>query len=612
MTPRPFHDWLRAPGWEPVDLALAGFVERVEGRPVPAVALAAALASRALRDGHSYLDLATQAGQFIGEDGRGLNAPPITDWLQAMDEAAATVGEPGEGKPLTLTPTRRLYLTRVWNEEQSVALKLRELAAAPPSRIGASWQLAPTPTHEEEPDWQTVALWAAARRGFVVISGGPGSGKTRVTARLLRHLLESGEAPSRIAVAAPTGKAANRLQTALAAEAPELAARIQVVTLHRLLGASAAGNRFRFGPDRPLPSETVIVDEASMVDLTMMHRLLGALRPRTRLVLVGDKDQLPSVDAGNVLGDVCDPGAMNAFPAKEAAALSEDLRINVRTAPAGMHALSGSLIELRRNYRFGSDSPIATLAARVRAGDGRGVRQMLEDLGPLGAGVAFAPLPDPAALPDALAKLASADIAAPAKAQAPAEALQGLGKFRILCAVREGPWGVVGLNTAAGAVLRRHTAAGARVEWPRGRQVVVTVNDYEQGLSNGDLGVAWGAGSEPPTVFFDGADGPRRFPTVRLPAFDDAWALTVHKAQGSEFERVLVVVPAPATDAEDRFWSGPGRILCREWIYTAITRARRRVIVWADPSVVESAVSRRIERRSGLRDALAGIRALTN
>jgi exodeoxyribonuclease V alpha subunit len=517
------------------------------------------------------------------------------------------VGTPGEFKPLILDASNRLYLHRYWKHEQTLAAALRD-------RIHRRPALAiPAPTLRESldrlfpnsgagPDDQKLAAWMAATRGLTVITGGPGTGKTRTVVWMLAALLEArGTEPLEIAICAPTGKAASRIAESILKAQAELPCSDAVkarlprtaTTLHRLLGTIPFSPRFRRDAGNPLTADVVVVDEASMVDLALMTRLVQALRPGARLVLVGDKDQLASVEAGNVLGELCGQAARRLYSretAMEAAAgagvvLSPD---EVGDQSAG---LADCIVELRRNWRFGSQSGLSTLSAAINAGEVEGVRRQLNE-----GHAVHRPLPSPPRLAAELALHIGEALRSQMRERDPLAALAAAARFRVLTAVRKGPFGMESINAACEALLRADGLIAGTGAWYAGRPVMVTRNDAELRLFNGDVGVCLPdpeAGGELRVFFADSEGRLRSLPPSRLPEHETVFAMTVHKSQGSEFDRVLLVLP-------DR----DSPLLTRELIYTAVTRARSGVEVWSTPAVLQAAILRRTDRASGLRDTL--------
>jgi exodeoxyribonuclease V alpha subunit len=460
-------------------------------------------------------------------------------------------------------------------------------------------------------DWQRLAAAVAALKRFAVISGGPGTGKTTTVVRILALLLEQAPAPLRIALAAPTGKAAARMQEAIRAsrEALPVDARIrdaipvEATTIHRLLGFRPGSVAFRHDRDNPLPVDVLVVDEASMVDVALMTKLARAVPRPSRLILLGDKDQLASVEAGAVLGDICgdSPGFSPGFrrrlievtgqnPADPGSAASRE----GSAAEAGP-PIRDAIVQLNRSYRFGQDSGIGRLAQFVNRGDGQSALDLLtrgecED-------IVWRPLESPRDLAPRLAEIAG-KLGAYLAAETPEAVLTALDGFRVLCAHRTGPYGVETLNTLITNCLESRRAIRPRAPWYHGRPVLVTANDYNLRLFNGDLGItlADASASDRLRVFFRTADGSvRRLSPARLPEHETAFAATVHKSQGSEAGEILLILPDELTP-----------VMTRELVYTGLTRARRRVEVWGSAAVLAAAISRRLSRSSGLRDALWG------
>jgi len=428
---------------------------------------------------------------------------------------------------------------------------------------------------------------------LAVISGGPGTGKTHTVARMLALMQHSAAAgPMRIGLAAPTGKAAARLGDAIGeargglpvGDAVKAAIPDAATTLHRLIGLQE-GAGARHHRDNPLHLDVLVVDEASMVDLPLMYRVLDALPAAARLVLLGDRDQLASVEAGHVMGDLCRGRRGDAYGPQTVARLA---RLTGVELPRSGGGFADQVVLLRRSYRFAAASGIGRLAAAVNRGDAPAAVAVLEDDG---AGEAAWPRLDAEARWRWLADFAArhfSDLAA----AAPGEALERLARARVLAALREGPWGVKEINRRLAAPLR-----GGRPRpddpWFPGRPVMVTRNDYDLGLYNGDLGITL-AGEEGLRVWFRQADGGlRALAPARLPAVETALALTVHKSQGSEFDAVCLVLPEQ-----------PSPVVSRELIYTGITRARRGFTLLAGGEALQRGIEQRVERTSGLRERL--------
>ncbi len=590
-----------------LDLHFADFLTRLEGNWTLELYLAAALVSRSRSQGHICLDLHPLAGASLldGETSDPLPCPEYHHWLNKL-KRSTVVGSPGEFKPLILDEAGRLYLYRYWDYQQHLANALRQRLDQ--TEMAVDFESLPAkldryfpPKTDHEIDWQKIAALTAWQNRFCVISGGPGTGKTTTIVRLLALLLESG--PLRIALAAPTGKAAGRLQEAIKQNKGRLncdqavrnAIPEQASTIHRLLGTIPNSPYFHSNAQNPLPMDVMIVDEASMVDLALMSKLVQALPASCRLILVGDKDQLASVEAGAVLGDICDTGHEHPYSAQFCARVKAITGFDLsQPSSASRSGLQDAIVQLKKNYRFASDSAIGAASRLVNAGDGAQALAILQD--PRSSDAQWIPLPPANVLTQRLRSSILNGYRHYLNTNDPIDALQRFDQFRILCALRDGPYGITNLNAIVETVLRQEKLISMDQPWYHGRPVLITSNDYQLNLFNGDVGMAL---RDPESqndlrVFFIGADQTvRKFHPLRLPAHETVFAMTVHKSQGSEFDHVLLLLP-------DR----DVPILTRELIYTGITRARTKVEVWGVETIFKNAVSRRIERTSGLRDSL--------
>lgn len=587
-----------------IDRQFAAFICRQAASRDAHLEAAAALLSRGVTAGDVCLDLESAL-----EDARaaGYRIESVAAWRQKL-AAHPVVGAPGEFKPLILDHADRLYLQRYWRYEDELAeaiMKRGETVQFDRALLqkGLARLFPPTPG---ETDWQRVAALAAVTRRFCVISGGPGTGKTSTVVKVLSLLLEQAEgagtgAGLRIALAAPTGKAAARLKESISAGARFAEEGVRglipedVFTLHRLLGYLKGSSGFRHNADNPLPYDVVIVDEASMVSLPLMAKLVCALRRDTRLILLGDRDQLASVEAGAVLGDICDTGGVHGF-SPAFAALAADVVGDAVTSSTGMSPLGDAVVQLRKSYRFSSAGGIGKVGSLVNAGDAPGALSACLDQAV--AGVTLAPLPPAASLADALAKRITEGYGGYLREESPEAAFAQFSRFRILCAMRSGPFGVEAINLLVRQRLAQAGMIHPRGRWYAGEPVMITRNDYNLGLFNGDVGLILPdaeTGGELRAFFPSGTGGMRKVLPLRLPEYECAFAMTVHKSQGSEFDRVLLVLP-------DR----DAPVLTRELLYTAITRAKTSVEILANQELFLATVTRCVVRRSGLRHRLWG------
>lgn len=527
---------------------------------------------------------------------QGSTCALLSDLGADLDQLAADLrgsGAVGEGDAPAVLPLRldgqRLYLHRHFAAERDLAAALRWRALQEPLPIAAaalaSVVAGRDPLPSGEVDWQAVAALAALRSRFTVITGGPGTGKTTTVARILRALWAATPQAS-VALSAPTGKAAARLLETVQEKLPTApATQLHASTLHRLLGYQPVADRFERSPERPLPYDLVIVDEASMVDLELMRVLVRAVPPAARLLLLGDQDQLTSVAAGQVLADLCAAAGPRHGAGPQLAALAAqalDLQVPARD-PA--MPLSEAVVTLQRNYRFANQPGIGAFAVASSARDVdaamAALRHGYDDLvhGPL--------TPDLDALLQPLLPALQSQL----QASSPAEAILRLRACRILCTTRLGPYGVEAHNRAVEQLLLR---SGHARHYP-GKPILVTANDHHNRLYNGDLGVVWPDADGTLQVWFATEQGQRAVSPLRLPSHETAWAMTVHKSQGSEFDEVLVVLP-------DR----DGPLLQASLLYTAVTRARKRAHVRGDLELIRTMVQRQPQRRSGLVEALRG------
>jgi exodeoxyribonuclease V alpha subunit len=513
----------------PADVHVATRLAALAGELDETVMLAAALAVRAPRLGHVYVDLATIRDTATVDTDEPVDITRLP-WPDPADWVARVAGSPLVGGPLQLEGNG-LYLDRYWREERMLAADLRALMAAPSPPVDTAGL-----ERFDDPN-QRLAAETAMRRRFAVIAGGPGTGKTTTVARIVALLLEQDPA-TLIALAAPTAVAAARLTDAMRLAGIE---GIEARTLHRLLGwRPDTHSRFRHDRGNRLPYDVVIVDETSMVGLWQMARLVEAVRPGARLILVGDPGQLTSIEAGAVLGDI---------------------------AAAGGDAI----VTLDEVYRY--DASIGRVAEAIRRGDGDATVSAL-------AGVTW--VQDDAIVRERAVATAR-EVTAAAEAGDGSRAINALGSFRLLCAHRRGPYGV----STWTARIEDWTGAGG-AEWYAGRPLLVTANDYALQLFNGDTGVVIAAEPGLMAAFERVELSPTRLANV-----ETVYAMTVHKAQGSQFATAAVVLPEPTSP-----------ILTRELLYTAVTRARRELIVVGSEESVRAAVARPVARASGLRGLL--------
>ena len=595
-----------------LDHALAQSLRRLDRDTPDAVLAAAALASLAVAKGHAGVRLGA-ADALVEAEIAWPDADAWTRqlaasrWVDTPDDATA-VADPHA--PLVLEGGL-LYLRRYREYERALALGLQRIATQPVPEAGIEplallfARLFPQATHD---DRQARAAALALRHALLLVTGGPGTGKTTTTARLLVLLvaqaLHAGRASPRIALAAPTGRAAERMAESVRQAVQALAASgvdadllaalpTSGTTLHRLLGTIPDSPRFRHDGDNPLPFDVVVVDEASMIDLPLMAKLVDAVASGTRLVLLGDPDQLPSVEAGDVLAAIL--GAVGEGDAMERGdvdvlrpLLGDGDKTSVLAQEGGEARFPGIRVHLQRGWRQSEALDLAPLAAAVREGDADAALAQLR-AGTLSNVHFHEGLADPLEpqRDDLLAHFRALGHAA-----TPADALAQSTRLRLLTAVREGPQGARTLNARIERLLAEGGGAGRAPQGHfQGQLLIVTENSYRHRLFNGDIGVCMRDGVGTVVAWFPGDDAahPRAFHPAALPAHESAFAMTVHKAQGSEFDTVWLLLPARGN-----------RVLSRELVYTGITRARRALHVAGSEAVIREALARHAGRWSGL------------
>ena len=589
-----------------LDRALAQWA-RAHGA-APVLANAFALANHAVAQGHTCLALEDIPTSLMSEKNQQALPDALADSSLVTNITEAT-SDAHETRPLVLDGNR-LYLQRYHAYEIRLAERLRHLMAAEPNPVNVdtlkpgNGLFAPDADNPHATNWQAVAAFAALRHQFTVISGGPGTGKTYTIVRLLRVLIETAlkddQTPPLIALAAPTGKAAARMLESVRSGLEEMSAdagfdkpRVEEhvpqnpKTLHRLLGLTGASTRPRYNADNPLPYDVIIVDEASMVDLPMMAKLADAIRNDARLILLGDRYQLASVESGSVLAEICAHAGVNRFTANQQTAADELL---VETNEPATHALADHVVTLQTSRRFNADSAIGKLAAAVNTGDVDTTQALLD------AGhddLVYHERSDTAAISQLMDRLAD-DYASLIEITDPTLALAHLSKQGVLTAVRKGPAGSETINADITERLARRFDFNPRDAWYHGRPVMVRRNDYRTGLYNGDVGIALENTDGQIRVWFEGDNGLRAFLPSALPAHDTVYAITIHKSQGSEFDSVTLVLPD---------YDVP--VLTRELFYTGFTRARERLTVYAQRQALQETISRRLARVSGLAGRIA-------
>jgi len=569
---------------------LIAVMARIEPATQPLELLGLATASRGATHGHSCIELSAveKVGATLLPAGTGTGKPTEISWPAADEWSSAlvkglTVANPDEADREPIRPLvfdgHRIYLQRYWVHESRVANQLRSRSSVAADHTSIESVVESLFEFDEGvadagadfDDRQKRAVEVALQGGLSIITGGPGTGKTFTIARILAgaHMLAAARGRSlNVALAAPTGKAAARITES------QKSVQNPATTIHQLLGF-APGDKFRHNRNNPLPHDMVIIDEASMVSLSLMSRLLEAVRPDATVVLVGDPDQLASVDVGTVLSDIIGPVT--------ASASSSD-----SLAPPG--GLEERITVLKHAHRFGELSPIATLAETIQSGDYESTRAAIESASCLDW-VSPTDTSMVRHLTDQVIDASAASVKA-AMNHDPAEALRAAVSLKVLCATRMHRFGLHHWSDLIEAAVCDQIGIDTPHRWFAGLPIIITANDRVNRVANGDTGVVVSVDGEA-RVALPGAEGIRYISPSRLSQFEPWWAMTIHKSQGSEFDHVVVSLPPAGSP-----------VLTRELLYTAITRAKSKITILADEESIREALLRPVSRASGLRSRL--------
>jgi exodeoxyribonuclease V alpha subunit len=600
-----------------IDVHFGKFITALDKNDNPAIFIAAALVSRATGDGDGFLDLNSIFRKSILSDIIGtenLQSSQRSEWLKALNQSRV-VGAPGEVCPLILDDKNRLYLYRYWDYEQRLSSLIKSRIQEDVQGIdkfilkNSLNRLFPD-NGTNEFNWYKVAGVIAAFKKFCVITGGPGTGKTFTTAKILALLLELSKKKLNIFLAAPTGKAAARIGESIKAAKKTLNCSLDIIdaipsetyTIHRMLKTIPGSPYFYHNAKNPLSADIVVVDEVSMVDLALMSKLISAVKDDARIILIGDRDQLASVEAGFVMSDICDRDNVHLFSDcfcrlfEELTHCKMEISSNrLKDAPG----LYDCMVVLKKSYRFTDKSGIGELSKAVNNGkiDDAAFSILQNNAGQ----IVWEKISNSNGLSIALPKEVINGYSDYLNCQDPLRALELFNRFRILCAVKFGVLGVIEVNRLAEEILNNNDLIEldniSTYPWYRGRPVLITRNNYGLELFNGDIGITMPepeSGSKDLYVYFSDISGKlRRFLPHRLPEHETAYAMTVHKSQGSEFENVLLVLP-----------NQDYPVLTRELIYTGITRAKNHISIWGREEIIKATILRKISRNSGLKDAL--------
>ena len=599
-----------------------------------AVTLAAFFCALALERGDTCIKLSAEdIKRILPEAGTEIiqkafpdfqNFPELAKLLLSTIKKSSIIGIPGTNKPFVLDKDN-LYMHRYWSYEQNLAKMLKELSEKRAAfleghdlskAVKAGLYIADTIfgySETKEPDWQKTAAVMSLFNRLVVVTGGPGTGKTWTVTGLMAVLLSAAEKigiPFQISLCAPTGKAAARINESVSRaissmKIPENIKSLiplEATTIHRLLGASIMPGRFHYHADNPLSSDVIIVDEASMVDLPLMVHLLNAMKDGCSLVLIGDKNQLPSVETGSVLADIC-AGLNREKESQEFAKAAEIIsfknenraeklaQIMCTRSSNTNQSLRDCVVKLTKTHRFGKKSGISELAQAINNGAYSKAQLVLNSH----------EFPDvqfidaaKISLEELVREKSKAFLSKLYSQTNPSKALAILDTFKILCGIRQGIVGIENLNRIMSLLALEKLSHVSGLLF-KGMPIVINKNDYQADLYNGDTGICWPDEDNHIKVWFPdrNKEEPRKFSLGRLPNMETAWALTIHRSQGSEFDTVFIVLP-PASS----------HLSGRELLYTAVTRAKKQVIIYGTTQDLKSSISNRTHRNSGLRKIL--------
>jgi exodeoxyribonuclease V alpha subunit len=599
-----------------IDVHFGKFITALDKNDNPAIFIAAALVSRATGDGDGFLDLNAITRKSILSDIIGienLQSSQRSEWLKALNQSRV-VGAPGEVCPLILDDKNRLYLYRYWDYEQRLSSLIKsrikeDVQGIDKSILKKSLNRLFPDNGINEFNWYKVAGLIAAFKKFCVITGGPGTGKTFTTAKILALLLELSKKKLSIFLAAPTGKAAARIGESIKAAKKTLNCSLDIIdaipsetyTIHRMLKTIPGSPYFYHNAKNPLSADIVVVDEVSMVDIALMSKLISAVKDDARIILIGDRDQLASVEAGFVMSDICDRDNIHLFSDcfyrqfEELTHCKMEISSNrLKDAPG----LYDCMVVLKKSYRFTDKSGVGELSKAVNNGKIDNAFSILQNNADQ---IDWETISNANGLSIALPKEVINGYSDYLNCQDPLRALELFSRFRILCAVKFGVLGVIEVNRLAEEILNKNDLIEldniSTYPWYRGRPVLITRNNYGLELFNGDIGITMpepNSDSKELYVYFSGDSGKlRRFLPHRLPEHETAFAMTVHKSQGSEFENVLLVLP-----------NQDYPVLTRELLYTGITRAKNHISIWGREEIIKATILRKISRNSGLKDAL--------
>lgn len=579
-----------------LELEFVRFLKQIEPEVKQDVLLAAAACIFAQQKGHVCLDFSDWKDEYLFDDSKSeikLTDSLKKDWNEALQESSL-VSSGNELQPLVVEGSR-LYLHRYWKYEEELCAWMKQKAAVrfelEDEHKKALQSVLPPAKDLFEVNWQHVAVQLSFLKDLLVISGGPGTGKTFTVLNIIAAQAQAhSKQDFRIALAAPTGKAARRLSESIERGKKNINSEDlsginipdSALTVHKLLGSDFRGSTFKFNEKNHLPYDLVVVDEASMLDINMWVRLIRAIGPKTKLIVLGDKDQLASVEAGSILGDIC--GGENTFSEAVASSIRELQGIDIPVGDS-TSAINDCILFLTKSYRFGKNSGIQKFAEAVNASDADLAISVLKD--DRLDGLSWVE-PDSMAIEEVFKTFVYEHYQS--YSQLPEEQrLAASHKKKILCALRKGPFGVEYMNERAERLIRRNEKLLDTREWYDGRIVMATRNDSLLKVRNGEIGIYQKKGE---VIEFEG-DRPVRVSAARLKDYEPAFALTIHKSQGSEFDETVIILPNQVNT-----------ILSKEILYTAVTRARLNTLIIVKEEILRRIIERTVSRKSGVKQKI--------
>ena len=590
--------------FNPIDIHFAKFTGEFEKENQELIALSAALVSRNLADGHICLDIE----DYSKNKNLNFTLPETEKWEKAL-ECSSLTGSPGIFKPL-IFDGKRLYLYRYWDYENILIKKLKTMSQKErtiDNNIKEKLNILFDEENNNKINWQKVAAFMALKKHFCVISGGPGTGKTTTVAKILCLLLQEKE-NIKISLAAPTGKAAARMNEAIRKARLYLKEKVPLdllnkiphdmgKTIHRLLGSKGNSSPyFKHNSKNQLDYDVIIIDEASMIDLALMSKLIEAIKIDSRLILLGDKDQLASVEAGSVLGSICNGKYVDLFSSSfcneyNSIEFNKKAKLTAEYIDDGEFFFKDSIINLKDSHRFKEKKGITVLASRVNKGEEIALKTF--NLYKKEDGIVWHKVPSD--IKKFMKNKVIDFFKDYIKAERIEDSLEKFNNFRVLCAIKEGPFGVLSFNRIIQEILKEAGLIETSGIWYNHRPVMITRNDYNLNLFNGDTGIARKDKEGRLRIYFPSSNGKdiRKFIPSLLPKHETVFAMTIHKSQGSEFNQVLIVLP-------ERY----NPVLTRELIYTGITRAKNTIEIIASKEIFKETVKKEIKRTSGLSEGL--------